>query len=136
MGATSIGRGTKIDNQVMVAHNCKIGEECLIVAQVAVAGSCIVGDRAVLAGQAGMSDHLVIGKDAILQGASGAMRDIEPGQVVAGTPAAPHTEFMKQTVLMRKLPDIYDDLRKLKKKVAELEAALNKAQPVTSGKES
>lgn len=136
MGATTVGRGTKIDNQVMVAHNCKIGQEVLIVAQVAVAGSCVIEDRVVLAGQVGMSDHLTIGKDSIMQGKSGAMRDVEPGSVVVGVPAMNHTEYMKQLALVKKLPNIYDDLKKLKKQVQELEASLSKAQLVVSGKES
>lgn len=136
MGATVVGRGSKVDNQVMIAHNCKIGQEVLIVAQVAVAGSCSIGDRAVLAGQSGMADHLHIGKDAILQGKAGAMRDVADGAVMTGVPCIPHTQFMKQTALTNRLPSIYDDVKKMKKEIEELRAKLMKAELVSSGSES
>jgi UDP-3-O-[3-hydroxymyristoyl] glucosamine N-acyltransferase len=59
IGATIIGKGTKIDNQVMVAHNCRVGKEVLLVSQVGIAGSCVVEDRAILAGQVGVKDHMI-----------------------------------------------------------------------------
>lgn len=127
MGATTIGRGTKIDNQVMIAHNVKIGQEVLVVAQVAIAGSCTVGDRAILAGQASVKDHIDLGKDAIISGTSGVMRDVPSGDVVTGTPAIPHREFMTQVVLLRKLPKMYDEMRAMKKKIEELEKQLSRA---------
>ncbi len=127
MGATIIGRGSKIDNQVMIAHNVKVGQEVLIVAQVAVAGSCNIGDRAILAGQASVKDHIDIGKDAIVSGTSGAMRDVENGGVVTGTPAIPHREFMTQVVLLRKLPKMYNEMKSMKKKIEELEKLLNRS---------
>lgn len=133
MGATVIGRGTKIDNQVMIAHNCKIGQEVLIVAQVAVAGSCTIGDRTVLAGQAGMADHLTVGKDVILQGKAGAMKDIEDGAVMVGVPCVPHSEYMRQLVLIKKLPQLADEVKKMRKEIEELQASLKKAQLVGSG---
>lgn len=131
MGATTIGRGSKIDNQVMIAHNVKIGQEVLVVAQVAVAGSCNVGDRAILAGQASVKDHIDLGKDSIVSGTSGVMRDVPEGGVVTGTPALPHREFMTQVVLLRKLPKMFDEHRAMKKKIEELEAQLQRAaEPV------
>lgn len=125
MGATTIGRGSKIDNQVMIAHNVRIGQEVLIVAQVAVAGSCNIGDRAILAGQASVKDHIDVGKDGIVSGTSGVMRDVEAGAVVTGTPALAHRDFMTQTVLTRRLPKMYDDVKSMKKKIEELEKMLN-----------
>jgi UDP-3-O-[3-hydroxymyristoyl] glucosamine N-acyltransferase len=127
MGATVIGKGTKIDNQVMIAHNCKIGQEVLVVAQVAIGGSCTVGDRCVLAGQASLSDHIELGKDAIVSGTSGAMRDVEAGGVVTGTPALPHREFMKNIANTRRLPKMHDEIKGLKKRVAELEKLLSRS---------
>ena len=127
MGATIIGRGSKIDNQVMIAHNVKIGQEALIVAQVAVAGSCTIGDRAILAGQASVKDHIDIGKDAIVSGTSGVMRDVGVGDVVTGTPAIAHREFMTQVVLLRKLPRMYDDMKAMKKRIDELEQWLSRS---------
>jgi UDP-3-O-[3-hydroxymyristoyl] glucosamine N-acyltransferase len=136
VGATSIGRGTKIDNHVMIAHNCKIGEEVLIVAQVAVAGSCVLGDRVVMAGQSGTADHLTIGKDGIVQGQGGVMWDVKEGQTVCGTPALPTFDFMKQQALLKKLPEMVSDMKKMKKEIESLKASLEKAELVAAGKES
>jgi UDP-3-O-[3-hydroxymyristoyl] glucosamine N-acyltransferase len=133
VGATTIGRGTKIDNQVMVAHNCKIGEEVLLVAHAALGGSCTVGDRAVMAGQSGAADHLHIGKDAILQGQAGIMRDVKDGDAVVGTPATSNFDQMKQMALTQKLPQLFNDMRKMKKEIEALRARLEKVEPVGSG---
>lgn len=130
MGATTIGRGSKIDNLVMIAHNCKLGEETLVVAQVAIAGSCVVGDRAVIAGQAGIVDHMEIGKDAIVQGKSGVMKDVAAGAVVAGSPATNTRDHMMQLALMKRLPKMKDDMRKMQKQIADLEESLKKANLV------
>lgn len=135
MGATTIGRGSKIDNQAMIAHNAKIGEEVLIIAQVAVAGSCKIGDRSILAGQAGISDHVNVGRDAIVQGTAGVMREVSDEQVVAGTPAIPTKEFMTHAVLSRRLPKMHDDIKKMKKEIEELKALLKHSQFAAAGKD-
>ncbi len=124
IGATVIGQGTKIDNLVMIAHNCTIGKEVLLVAQVGVAGSSSIGDRAVLAGQVGVKDHIKIGKDAILQGQAGAMRDIEDEEVQIGSPSMPWRDFMIDVSLTKKLPKLFDEVRALRTKVSKLEEAL------------
>jgi len=124
IGATTIGRGTKIDNQVMIAHNCKIGEEAIIIAQVAIAGSCSIGERVILAGQAGIKDHITIGRDAIIEGQAGVMRDVEPEDIQVGAPARPVRDFMSQVAAAKKLPKLLDEFRALSKRVYELEAQL------------
>ncbi len=137
MGATVIGRGSKIDNQVMIAHNCKIGQEVLMVAQVAVAGSCNIGDRVILAGQTGIVDHLNIEKDVIIQGKSGVMKDIEAGAVMQGYPAVSAKDFMISAAHVKKLPKIVSDMRKMKKEIDELRALIQKKSDlVGSGVES
>jgi UDP-3-O-[3-hydroxymyristoyl] glucosamine N-acyltransferase len=124
IGATKICQGAKIDNLVMVAHNCTIGREVILVAQVGVAGSCLVEDRAILAGQVGVKDHITIGRDAILEGQAGVMRDVEPEDVQVGAPAIPVREFMTQVALNKKLPKLFDQFKAMQKKVAELEKEL------------
>jgi UDP-3-O-[3-hydroxymyristoyl] glucosamine N-acyltransferase len=121
MGATTIGKGTKIDNLVMIAHNVRLGKEVLIVSQTGVAGSVVVGDRVVIAGHVGIKDHLNIGKDAIVEGKAGVMKDVGEQEVVVGSPALPAREFMSQYAVFRKGPQMYDELRALKKRVEELE---------------
>lgn len=127
LGATVIKKGTKIDNLVQIGHNNLIGENCLIVAQAGVAGSCQIGDRVVLAGQAGIADHLKIADDAIVTAKAGVMRDIGPGEVVAGYPAFPARESMKNVMMIGKLSDMHKDLKDLKKRLAVMEAQLKDA---------
>lgn len=124
IGATIIGKGTKIDNLVMIAHNCRVGKEVLMVAQTGVAGSCNIGDRAILAGQSGIKDHINIGADVVLEAKTGVMKDIEAGQVYCGTPAFPMREFFEQVAHLRKAPQVFSEVRALQKKVAELEAMI------------
>jgi UDP-3-O-[3-hydroxymyristoyl] glucosamine N-acyltransferase len=135
IGATIIGQGTKIDNLVMIAHNCTIGKEVLLVAQVGLAGSSSIGDRAILAGQVGVADHLKIGKDVILEGKAGANRDIADEDVQIGSPSVPVRQFWTDVALSKKLPQMFDDLKALKSKVLELEEALKeKAGTQANGK--
>jgi UDP-3-O-[3-hydroxymyristoyl] glucosamine N-acyltransferase len=124
MGATVIGAGTKIDNLVMVAHNCRIGKEALIIAQVAIGGSCTVGDRAILAGQAAITDHLRIGKDAIIQGTAGVIGDVPDAAVVSGSPAVPVKEKFREIANLKRLPNIVKEFRAMQKKVDAMEKAL------------
>ena len=63
---TIIGDNTKIDDLVMIGHNCRVGKGCMIVSQVGIAGSCVIGDRVVIAGQASLADHISIGDDTII----------------------------------------------------------------------
>jgi len=113
-GVTRIGRGTKVDNLVQVAHNVQVGPLCLLVAQSGIAGSTRLGTGVVLAGQAGVADHLTIG-DGVKAGArAGINRDVEKGQMVWGTPAQPLTDELKQVSLLRKLPALFKEFKKLR----------------------
>ena len=128
IGATKIGQGSKIDNLVMVAHNCQIGKEVILVAQVGIAGSCSIGDRAIIAGQVGIKDHIKVGKDAILEGQAGVMKNVEDGAVLIGSPSVPVREFMTVAVLNRKLPQLFNQFKTAQKKIADLEEKLEKLQ--------
>jgi UDP-3-O-[3-hydroxymyristoyl] glucosamine N-acyltransferase len=115
-GETRIGAGTKIDNLVHIAHNVRIGRDCLIVAQVGISGSTTVGDRVTLAGQVGVVGHVHIGDGAIITAQTGIMNDVAPGAVLFGTPARPHREAMKLLAIFGKLPEIYSAVKALRKK--------------------
>ncbi len=115
IGSTVIGAGTKIDNLVQIAHNVKTGKDCLIISQVGVSGSTTLGDRVILAGQAGLIGHLKLGDGAIVMAQTGVMNDVEKGQIIFGTPSRPRGEAMKIHVLLGKLPEIYETIKKLKK---------------------
>lgn len=116
-GNTLIGSGTKIDNLVQIAHNVKIGKNCLIVAHVGIGGSTEIGDGAVLAGQVGVRDHVKIGNGVIIGAQSGIGHDIPDGQVYSGTPAIPHKSWLRAQSIYTKLPEYITRLQELERKV-------------------
>jgi UDP-3-O-[3-hydroxymyristoyl] glucosamine N-acyltransferase len=119
-GATSIGDGTKIDNLVMIAHNCRIGRHNLICSQVGVAGSVTTGDYVVLAGQVGLRDHIHIGDRTVVMAQSGVPNDLAADQIVLGSPARPDREQKLIYALIGRLPEIRKDVRALASAVAAL----------------
>ena len=117
VGNTIIGCGTKIDNLAQIAHNVKIGRNCIIVAQVGIGGSVEIGDRVILAGQVGVKDHVKIGSGAIVAAKSGVSGNIPDGQVYSGTPAIPHGISLRAQSLYSKLPEYLKRIRKIEKKL-------------------
>lgn len=103
MGCTRIGRGTKIDNLVQVAHNVAIGEDGVIAAQTGISGSTRIGDRLRMGGQVGVSGHLRFGNDVTASAKSGVIGDLADGAMVSGFPARPHREWLKGIAALRKL---------------------------------
>ena len=126
IGPTVIGAGTKIDNLVQIAHNCKIGKDCLIVGQVGFAGSVVTGDRIVAGGQAGFADNINIGNDTVFVARSGIHVNIPSNSVYMGTPAVPYLEYFKnekaQKRLHKKFEKMEEQIKILEKKVNELES--------------
>jgi UDP-3-O-[3-hydroxymyristoyl] glucosamine N-acyltransferase len=128
VSATRIGRGTKIDDQVHVAHNCVIGRHCLLCGQVGLAGSTTLGDNVVLGGQVGVSDHVRIGDNVTIAAAAGVFGDLpEPG-VYSGYPARPHYHQLRVLALTQKLPELARQVRELASEVERLRGLLNKRQ--------
>lgn len=119
-GSTLIGEGTKIDNQVMIAHNCRIGRHNMICAQVGIAGSTTTGDYVVMAGQVGVRDHVHIGDRAVLGAMAGVMNDIPDGARVVGIPATPEREQMVKQAALTKLPEMRRQLKQLRCAVEKL----------------
>ena len=117
LGSTVIGKGTKIDNLVQVAHNVQIGEHCIIISQVGIAGSTKIGNYVILAGQAGLAGHLKIGNQAIVAAQAGVMLDIPDGGKWLGSPAQPDKEFKRQVVALRRLPDLLKKISAWEKKL-------------------
>ena len=119
-GATVIGEGTKIDNLVMIAHNCRIGRHNLICSQVGIAGSTTTGDYVVMAGQVGVRDHVHIGKGAVLGAKAGVSSDVRDGVAVLGCPAVPEREQKLLFALISKLPEMRKQLKELQRQIDEL----------------
>jgi UDP-3-O-[3-hydroxymyristoyl] glucosamine N-acyltransferase len=120
-GRTVIGEGTKIDNQVQVAHNCQIGRYNLLCAQVGVAGSTITGEYVIMAGQVGVRDHVCIGDKAVLGAMSGVSHDVPAGMHVLGIPAIPERDFKLRQAALSKLPDLRRQMKAIEAAVARLE---------------
>ncbi|WP_442510038.1 UDP-3-O-(3-hydroxymyristoyl)glucosamine N-acyltransferase [Novipirellula sp. SH528] len=126
-GTTRIGEGTKIDNQVMIAHNCKIGRHNLICSQVGIAGSCTTGDYVILAGQVGLKDHINLGDQTIVGAQAGVMDDCEGHQVYLGSPATPQREQMQIMAVERKLPEMRREIKNLRRDIDRMIQQSNEA---------
>ncbi|MDO5527954.1 MAG: UDP-3-O-(3-hydroxymyristoyl)glucosamine N-acyltransferase [Paracoccus sp. (in: a-proteobacteria)] len=118
--ATSIGRGTKIDNLAHLGHNVAVGADCLICGQVGIAGSSRIGDRVVLAGQCGVSDNIEIGDDVIAGGASKIFSRVAAGKVVLGNPATAMDTQMQIQKAMRRLPRLSAQLEEIRSSLKDL----------------
>ena len=123
---TVIGRGTKIDNLVQIAHNVVIGENSIVVAQAGISGSTIVGNNVILAGQAGVVGHIRIGNGAKVAAQAGVTKSVPADTVVSGYPARPHEEAKKVNACLQRLPQLYKTISALKKRIDELEERMNK----------
>jgi UDP-3-O-[3-hydroxymyristoyl] glucosamine N-acyltransferase len=121
IGETVVGQGTKLDNLVQLAHNVKVGPLTLICAQAGVSGSSEVGTGVVLAGQVGVVGHIRVGDLAKVGAQSGVAHDVEDGQVVSGTPAMPHREWLRASAAMGQLGDLLKEVRALRRRVEQLE---------------
>jgi len=115
--ATRIGRGSKIDNLVQVAHNVQMGPHCLITGQVGLAGSVKLGAGVVLGGQAAVRDHVTMGDGAMGAGCAGIADDVGPKQVVSGIPAIPHRQSLREQAALRHLPEMRNQIRELQEKM-------------------
>ena len=123
-GATVIGKGTKIDNLVQVAHNVKIGRQCILVGQSGVAGSSELGERCILGGQSGVSDHSIVGPNVTVMANSIVAGRIAAGRTVSGVPARDHQTELRSKVLVRRLPELIDLVDRLERRVQQLEESL------------
>lgn len=120
IGTTVVGRGTKIDNLVQIAHNVRIGEKSLLVAQVAVGGSSEIGSFVTLAGQVGIADHTSIESGTIIGAKSGLAGHIPKG-IYSGSPAIPHKNWLRSQALYAKLPEMNSRIRELEMRLNKLE---------------
>jgi UDP-3-O-[3-hydroxymyristoyl] glucosamine N-acyltransferase len=122
MGTTQIGMGTKIDNLVQIGHGVTIAPHCVLASQVGLAGGTTLGHHAVLAGQVGVGDHAAIGERTVIGAKSGIISRVEAGTKVMGYPAVPERDWKRIAIAERQLPEMLHAIRKLEKRIAELES--------------
>lgn len=122
---TTVGDQTKIDDLVMIGHNCKIGKACMLVSQVGIAGSCTIGDRVVIAGQAGLADHITIGDDSIILAQSGVTKSHPAKSVLMGAPAVPRKDFLKRLRYLGEAEVMVEKYKKYQHLLEDYEKFLN-----------
>jgi UDP-3-O-[3-hydroxymyristoyl] glucosamine N-acyltransferase len=120
-GETRIGSGTKIDNLVMIAHNVRVGKNCIIVAQVGISGSTVIGDGVIMGGQSGVRDHVRIGDGAVVAARAGLTKDVPEGATMAGCPARQRAQYWRIEAAMERLPQLVKTVRELSEKIRLLE---------------
>jgi UDP-3-O-[3-hydroxymyristoyl] glucosamine N-acyltransferase len=124
LGSTVIGRGTKLDNLVHIAHNVSIGENTVLAAQVGIAGSTKIGKHSTFGGQVGVAGHITVGENTTAGGKSGITSNTAGNQVLSGIPAMPHRDWLKVSMSLVKLPQMRQNLGSLHKRVEALENLL------------
>ena len=120
-GQTRVGKGTKVDNLVMIAHNCVIGEHSVLCSQVGLAGTTTLGKHVICAGQAGLAGHLKVGDGAIIGAQAGVAKDMPGGQMYLGAPAVPRLEFGKSLAHVAGIPKLKEHIKVLEARLAALE---------------
>ncbi len=125
-GSTVVGSGTKIDNQVQIAHNVVIGDDSTVCAQSGIAGSTRLGKRVIVAGQTGLVGHIEIGEGTIIGAGSKVIGSWPPNSYISGDYATSHREHMEQKVLLRKLPKLFEQVRTLINALDELRTSKSK----------
>ena len=120
-GQTRIGKGSKIDNLVMIAHNCMIGDHSVLCSQVGLAGTTTLGKHVICAGQAGLAGHLKVGDGAVIGAQAGVPSDLPGGQMYLGAPAVPRLEFGRSIAHVASLPKLKQKLKAMEARLAALE---------------
>lgn len=121
-GDTRIGRGSKIDNLVQLAHNVEIGPHCIVVAQAGIAGSTALGRNVVIAGQVGVAGHLRLGDGVMVAALAGVHNDQPAGARIGGAPAFEARQWARSCAAYARLPEMVKELRELRRRLAALEA--------------
>ncbi|WP_223805533.1 UDP-3-O-(3-hydroxymyristoyl)glucosamine N-acyltransferase [Pseudanabaena sp. UWO310] len=124
VGVTIIHKGAKLDNFVQIAHGVRVGAHSVLAAQVGLAGGVTLGHHVVMAGQVGANDRVHVGDGAIIGGKAGITSDVPAGASMIGFPTVPEKSWKRVVIAERQLPDLLHTVRKLEKRIAELESKL------------
>lgn len=125
IGATVIGRGTKIDNLVQIGHGSTVGEDTLLCSQVGLAGSSHVGNRVILGGQVGVAGHLTIGDGVMATAQAGIPGSVPAGQAISGSPAIDHRAWLKFSAIFAQIPEWPREMRAMKERLTRLEQQIS-----------
>jgi UDP-3-O-[3-hydroxymyristoyl] glucosamine N-acyltransferase len=117
LGETVVGRGTKVDNLVMIAHGCEVGPSCLLAAQVGLAGGTRLGRGVMLGGQVGSAGHLTVGDGVMVAAKSGIAGDLDAGGVYGGIPAQPIGRWRRASMAAGRVSELLRRLRRLERAV-------------------
>ncbi len=120
LGETRIGRGTKVDNLVQIAHNVTVGEHSLLVSQSGISGSTRLGHHVVMAGQSGAVGHITLGDGTVVTAKTGVTQDTPAGAMVSGFPSRPHKEWLRATANLFTLDELRRRVKKLEEAVRQL----------------
>lgn len=126
IGATTIGRGTKIDNLVQIAHNVIIGEDTVIIAQVGISGSTKIGNRVIIAGQSGLAGHIVVVDDCVIGAKAGVTGNIKEKGIYSGFPLMAHQKWLRTQGAVNKLLDMRKKINELEKRLEKIETSQSK----------
>ena len=129
VGETLIGVGTKIDNLVMIGHNCEIGRHNIFVSQVGLAGSVTTGEHVVCAGKVGVLGHVHLGDAAVFGGRAGVHKDMPGGQTYLGSPAEPIADEIRMLMVQRKLPELRRKIITLEQQMKTLTDRIDSCPP-------
>ena len=128
VGETRIGRNSKLDNLVHVAHNCQLADNCVLAAQVGLAGGVELDSLVVLGGQVGVANNAKIGKGAQAGSKAGLHSNVPAGSVMMGSPASPYRTYLKSSAIYNRLPEMHRTLKQLQKQVSQLEQQLTQSE--------
>ena len=131
---TLIGKGTKVDNLVQIAHNVIIGENSVVIAQAGISGSTKIGKNVILAGQAGLVGHIEVGDGAIVAAQAGVTKSIPANTKVSGYPAKPHEVAKRVNACVQRLPKLYQEIDRLRKELDDLKIKVEQSLNKKSGK--
>lgn len=126
MGSTVIRKGVKLDNLIQLAHNVEVGEHTVIAAQAGVAGSSKIGSYCMIGGQVGVAGHRRVGDHVHVGAQTGIPNDVKPGAEIMGYPAVPKADFARQAIYVKRLPDLNDTVKSLKREIEELKKLIQK----------
>jgi UDP-3-O-[3-hydroxymyristoyl] glucosamine N-acyltransferase len=117
---TRIGKGSKLDNLLQIAHNVKIGPHCVIAAQTGIAGSSVIGAGSMLGGQSAVRDHVTLGDRVMVAACAGVADDYGSNSVLSGIPAVPHRQSLRELKAIRRLPELLAQMEKMQEEIAKL----------------